>query len=596
MKQTVAHLVRSAADRYEDAEAVVDGDVTLTFRQLGDQVLDFARAAIAHGVRPGDRVAIWAPNSARWLVAALGTISAGATVVTVNTRYRGEEAADLLRRSAAVALFVHQDFLGYDYFGALRDAAGSAASGATDLARTASRANAAAPTAAAAAGTGSGAPAADAEGTEGTQGTEGAEGTGGTEGTPVPGLPLLRYVVDISGAGPRVDGDGPSPWDDFMAAYDQVHEEQALGVLDGIRPTDISHIIFTSGTTGRPKGVLLHHRALVRLYAAYSGIWGIQEGDRYLVPLPFFHTGGQSAILSCLIRGATILPLPVFDPATVLELVDRLRVSVLIGAPTVFSALLDHPDRSRYDLSSLRLAATGAAVVPVRLVERCLAELPFTNFITAYGMTECHGTATMCRDDDSPATVAATSGSALPSVEVRVVDPEGHDVGVGEPGEIWVRGYNVTRGYLDDPEATAEAIDLDGWLHTGDIGHLDARGNLAITDRLKDIYIVGGFNVSPAEVEQVMARHPAVSEAAVIGVPDDRMGEVGRAYVIPRPGAEADPEEIGAWLRARLANFKVPRSIAVVDVLPRNATGKVQKTELRAAYRDAAADPVADRN
>ncbi|WP_436776265.1 AMP-binding protein [Yinghuangia sp. YIM S09857] len=562
MKQTVAHLVRAAADRYEDAEAVVDGDTTLTFRQFGDHVLDFARAAIARGIRPGDRVAIWAPNSARWLVAAFGAMSAGATVVTVNTRYRGEEAADLLHRSSAVALFVHQDFLGYDYHGALREAAASSGAAPVDTAAHAAPDSASDPE---------------------------------TAAPPVPGLPLLRFVVDVSDAGPRPGGDGPTPWEEFLADRERVHEDEALGVLDGIRPTDTSHIIFTSGTTGRPKGVLLHHRALVRLYAAYSGIWGIQEGDRYLVPLPFFHTGGQSAVLSCLIRGATILPLPVFDPGTVLELVDRLRVSVLIGAPTVFSALLDHPDRERHDLSSLRLAATGAAVVPVRLVERCLAELPFTNFITAYGMTECHGTATMCRDDDTPATVAATSGSALPSVEVRVVDPEGRDVAVGEPGEIWVRGYNVTHGYLDDPGATAEAIDLDGWLHTGDIGHLDERGNLAITDRLKDIYIVGGFNVSPAEVEQVMARHPAVSEAAVIGVPDDRMGEVGRAYVIAKPGASADPDEIGAWLRERLANFKVPRSIAVVDTLPRNATGKVQKTELRAAYRELPESAVADR-
>ncbi|NUU24365.1 MAG: AMP-binding protein, partial [Streptomycetaceae bacterium] len=175
-------------------------------------------------------------------------------------------------------------------------------------------------------------------------------------------------------------------------------------------------------------------------------------------------------------------------------------------------------------------------------------------------------------------------GSALPSVEVRVVAPDGGDMPTGEPGEIWVRGYNVTHGYLDDPASTAEAIDPDGWLHTGDIGHLDQHGNLAITDRLKDLFIVGGFNVSPAEVEQVMSGHPAVSEVAEIGVPDERLGEVGRAYVIPQPGASADPDEIGAWLRGRMANFKVPRSIAVVDTLPRNATGKVQKTELRAAY------------
>ncbi|MCF2525973.1 AMP-binding protein [Yinghuangia soli] len=525
MKQTVAHLVRTAADRYEDAEAVVDGDTVLSFRQLADEVMRFARAAEARGLEPGDRVAIWAPNSARWLIAALGVLTAGGTVVTVNTRYRGAEAADLLRRSQAVMLFVHQGFLGYDYVGELAKAAGPS------------------------------------------------------------GLPALRLTADVGDAAPEA-APAPLSWEGFLAEAERMTDDHALAVLDSIRPTDTSHIIFTSGTTGAPKGVLLHHRALVRLYAAYSGIWGIQEGDRYLVPLPFFHMGGQSAVLSCLTRGAAILPLAVFDPGEVLALVDRLKVSVLIGAPTVFAALLDHPDRARHDLSSLRLAATGAAVVPVRLVERCKAELPFENFITAYGLTECHGTATMCRDDDDPATVAATSGSALPSVEVKVVGPDGRDRPAGEPGEIWVRGYNVTHGYLDDPEATSAAVDLDGWLHTGDIGHLDARGNLAITDRLKDLFIVGGFNVSPAEVEQVMARHPAVSEAAVIGVPDARLGEVGRAYVIAKPGAAADADEIGAWLRERLANFKVPRTIEVVATLPRNATGKVQKTELRAAYRD----------
>ncbi|MGA4539079.1 AMP-binding protein [Uniformispora flossi] len=520
MRQTVAHLVRAAGDRYGDAEAVVDGETVLSFRRLADEVLEFARAAGAHGIVPGDRVGIWAPNSARWLVASLGAVTAGATVVPINTRYRGGEAADLLRRSRAVAVFAHDGFLDYDYLGALARAA---------------------------------------------------------EDEP---LPDLRLTVDL--------GPGSASWDDFLSGADALTDDYALATMDSIRPNDHSHIIFTSGTTGTPKGVLLNHRALVRLYAAYSGIWGIREGDRYLVPLPFFHTGGQSAVLSCLTRGATILPLAVFDPGKVLELVDRLKVSVLIGAPTIFASLLDHPDRDAYDLSSLRLAATGAAVVPVQLVERCRAELPFERFITAYGLTECHGTATMCREDDDPETVATTNGSALPSVEVRIVGPDGSDLPTGEPGEVWVRGYNVTEGYLDDPASTAQAVDPDGWLHTGDIGTLDIRGNLAITDRLKDMFIVGGFNVSPAEVEQVLTRHPAVSEAAVIGVPDGRLGEVGQAYLIPKPGAAVpEPAEIDAWCRERMANFKVPRSFVVVDTLPRNATGKVQKTELReAAGRD----------
>ncbi|MDI2125353.1 AMP-binding protein [Yinghuangia seranimata] len=526
MSETIGGLLRSAAERFGDTEAVVDGDTILTFRQLAYEAERFARAAHAHGLRPGDRVAVWAPNSARWLVAALGTLTLGGTVVTVNTRYRGAEAADLIRRSSAQALFVQQGFLGYDHLGALRKAA--------------------------------------------------AEETG--DGA-VPRL-CVNTADAASGA------EGLLPFEDFLAVGEagKAGEAGEWSAPD-IDPDSTSHIIFTSGTTGTPKGVLLNHRALLRLYTDYSGIWGIREGDRYLVPLPFFHTGGQSAVLSCLIRGATILPLAVFDPTAVLETVERLRVSVLIGAPTIFAALLDHPERDRYDLSSLRLAATGAAVVPVRLVERCHAELPFENFITAYGLTECHGTATMCRAADPAATVAATNGRAVPGVEVRVVGPDGADAPAGTSGEVWVRGYHVTRGYLDDPAATAEAVDADGWLHTGDIGNLDADGNLAITDRLKDLFIVGGFNVSPAEVEQVMARHPAVSEVAVIGVPDERLGEVGHAYVIPRPGTAADPDEITAWCRERLANFKVPSGIVVTDTLPRNTTGKVQKTELRALYR-----------
>jgi acyl-CoA synthetase (AMP-forming)/AMP-acid ligase II len=244
------------------------------------------------------------------------------------------------------------------------------------------------------------------------------------------------------------------------------------------------------------------------------------------------------------------------------------------GSPTIYTSIIDHPQRDAYDLSSLRVAATGAAVVPARLVERARTELPFENFITAYGLTECSGTATMCRQGDPDEVVSTTNGRALPGVEVTVV----------ESGEVWVRGPNVTPGYWQDEAATAEAIDEDGWLHTGDIGVLTDEGNLKITDRLKDIFIVGGFNVSPAEVEQTLARHPHVSEVSVIGVPDERLGEVARAYVIPKPGTTPDADEVIAWSRERLANFKVPRSVVVVDSLPRNASGKVLKRELRSMH------------
>jgi acyl-CoA synthetase (AMP-forming)/AMP-acid ligase II len=276
-----------------------------------------------------------------------------------------------------------------------------------------------------------------------------------------------------------------------------------------------------------------------------------------------------------------MVPMAVFDAAAAMATIEREGISVMNGSPTIYSSILDHPDRDRYDLSTLRVAATGAAVVPQRLVERARTELPFQNFVTAYGLTECCGTATMCRSTDSTETVAATNGSALPGVELRVVDPSGADLPSNEPGEVLVRGGNVTRGYWRDDIATAAAIDPAGWLHTGDIGTLDDAGNLKITDRLKDLFIVGGFNVSPAEVEQVLARHPDVSEVAVVGVPDVRLGEVAKAFVLVKPGHGLHEDEVIAWCRERLANFKVPRSVEVVDALPRNASGKVLKRELR---------------
>jgi acyl-CoA synthetase (AMP-forming)/AMP-acid ligase II len=373
-------------------------------------------------------------------------------------------------------------------------------------------------------------------------------------------------------------------WPQLTTEARRVPEAEALATADAVRPADLSEIIYTSGTTDAPKGVQLTHGAPIDLYIPYGRIWGLRPGDRYLIIMPFFHTGGNKAgIMSCLLHGVTMVPMPVFDAVTAMRLIERHRITVLNGPPTVYTSILDHPDRDRYDLSSLRLAATGASTVPQRLVERARTELPFENFITAYGLTECCGTATMCRQGDSNQVITTTNGSALPGAELRIIGLDGGEAPTGEPGEVLIRGANVTTGYWRDPEATRAAIDPEGWLHTGDVGSLDAAGNLKITDRLKDLFIVGGFNVSPAEVEQVMTRHPQVSEAAVVGVPDPRLGEVARAYVIPKPGATPDAEQIIAWCRERLANFKAPRSVIFVDQLPRSASGKVLRRELRSS-------------
>jgi acyl-CoA synthetase (AMP-forming)/AMP-acid ligase II len=280
-------------------------------------------------------------------------------------------------------------------------------------------------------------------------------------------------------------------------------------------------------------------------------------------------------------RGATVFPEAIFDVDVVLRRVQEDAITMLPGPPALYQSILLHPDRASFDISSLRLAVTGAAAIPVELIHRMKDDLGFETVITAYGLTESCGVVTMCRLDDDAETIATTSGRAIPGVEVRIVDPGGTTLPSGEPGEIVVRGYNVMKGYFDAPDETAKAIDAEGWLHTGDIGTLDDRGNIRITDRLKDMFIVGGFNAYPAEIENTLLQMPGLGEVAVVGVPDERLGEVGMAFVVPAPGESVTSDEVITWSRDNMANFKVPRRVEILDALPRNATGKVVKFELR---------------
>ncbi len=397
-------------------------------------------------------------------------------------------------------------------------------------------------------------------------------------------LPELREIVTLRGASATA-----TPWRDFLARGERVPAAHARERAEAVAPDDLSDVIFTSGTTGHPKGVMTAHGQNLRVFDAWARGAGIREGDRYLIVNPFFHTFGYKAgWLACIQVGATAIPHAVFDAAAVLERIGKERISVLPGPPTLYQALLAHPERARYDLSSLRLAVTGAAAIPVELVKRMRAELGFETVITAYGLTESSGTVTMCLPTDDAETIATTSGRAIPGVEVRCVDREGREVPRGSPGEITVRGFNVMRGYQGDPEETAKAIDAEGWLHTGDVGVMDERGYLRITDRIKDMFIVGGFNCYPAEIENLMYRHPGIGQVAVVGVPDERMGEVGVAFVVPRPGAALAPDAVVAWCRERMANYKVPRRVEIVASLPTNASGKVLKYELRRRGADAA--------
>jgi len=513
---TIPELLARSAARFGEEVAVVDGDTRLTYAELDGEARAFAAALVASGLAPGDRVAIWSCNCREWVVAVLGLLRAGCTLVPINTRFKGAEAADLLRRTDARLLVTVTDFLDTDYVAMLA---------ATDVELTA----------------------------------------------------LETIVVAHGPATGSTLG-----WDAFvgLATPGTLAEvDRRSAALTGDDPSDI---LFTSGTTGVPKGVVMTHGRTLRVATDWVAMTGLRSGDRYLMVNPYFHMFGLKAgILASMAAGATMYPEPVFDVDHVLRRVEHEAITVFPGAPTIYRSILDHPKRGDHDLSSLRVAVTGAADIPVALIQEMREELPFSTIVTGYGLTEA-GTVSATSPDDDAETVATTVGRPRPGYQVRVVDGDLRDVGAGETGEVLVRSATVMAGYLDDPAATAEVLTADGWFRTGDLGVIDDRSCLRIVGRSKDMFIVGGFNAYPAEIENALLRHPDVVQVAVIGVPDARLGEVGMAFLVTPSDDPALGEQIVAWAREQMANYKVPRVVRRIEALPVNATGKVVKDDLRA--------------
>ncbi|NUR89004.1 MAG: AMP-binding protein [Nonomuraea sp.] len=491
---TLPRMLRDQAGRHPGSTAVVEGGSRLTLSDLRTAAAGVARGLIALGVEPGDRVALWGPNSASWVSHAFGVWDAGGVLVPLSARYKGFEAAELIARTGTRVVLVGEKRL-------------------ADLL------------------------------------------------PPLHGLTVRRMGTLEPGAVP------------VRAA-----EERALAV----GPGDLCEIMSTSGTTGTPKGVMLDHAQVLRGYWDWSEIVTLDEHDRYPVIAPFNHGFGLNAgLIACVLRRATMLPIASFAPDALMSLISSEKVTILAGPPTLFARILDELDRAPWDVSSLRVAICGAASVPAALITRLVERVGLDRMINAYGLME--GTVvSMTRAGDPIEVIANTTGRPVPGIEVKIVDDDGQEVPPGLRGEILQRGYGVMRGYWDDPARTAEVIDADGWLRTGDVGVLDESGNLAIVDRKKELYIVNGFNVSPAEVESLLLREGSLAQAAVIGVPDPVSGEAGVAYVVPRPEARTTAGTLLTWAKANMSNYKVPKRIEVVDSLPVNVNGKIDKIALRA--------------
>jgi acyl-CoA synthetase (AMP-forming)/AMP-acid ligase II len=521
---TIAGELSAAAAEYPDGAAIYFEAERRTFSELREDVWQAARGLLASGLAPGDRVALWVPNTLAGAVALLAVVVAGGVVVPMNTRYRSHEVSDILRSARCRMVVAAGSFLGRSFAGEALEIAG--------------------------------------------------------------GVPVICQGTDVPA--------GARPWPEILAASgaSQRDLEQRIQDRSG---DDVAVVQFTSGTTGQPKGVMLRQGPMLETAATWSAIAGLGRQDVYPVNYPLAHPGGyKTGLFSPMVARAAAALLPVVTTETVSAVVSTHRPAVLNAPPAVLHSLLAAVGEGTVPASTrIRTIVTGSSIVPPRLIRELSSVLGVADVINAYGLTEASGVCTMTRRGDPVEIVCETVGAPIDGVEVRTVPSltGGDDVsparagdGPGDAarniGQIEVRGRNVMAGYLDNPAATAEVMD-DGWLRTGDIGWIGADGYVRIVGRAKDMVVVGGFNVYPAEVEQVLADHPDVGEAAVVGVPDERLGEVAVAFVVPSAAAP-EPDTLVQWCRDRLANFKVPRQLWIVDGLPKGAVGKVSKPALRA--------------
>ncbi len=529
---TLGQMLDRSAERFPEREAVVFKGERVTFRRLKERADAMARGLLALGLGPGDHVVLWMPNCVEWNVANLGVAKIGAVTVTCNSRYKALEVEYVLRQSDAKALIMVGRFAaaGIDYLSILREVC----------------------------------PELD----DGT-----ATGLGSAR------LPALRHVVVLGEDVPRACVS--------FAAVERTGREAGAGAFERItvRLEDPVEMLYTSGTTGEPKGCLLSHGNMYYKCRVYTDLHRWTPEDRYLVPVPYFHIFGSmgGVAANCLV-GSTQVVMEMFDPGEAMRLIEAEHVTIFSGVPTMFITILGHPAFGRHDLRSLRTGSIGAAPVPVEIMKKILDPERGLGMdaLVVYGLTEATGGTHWTRPGDAIEKRVSTVGLRTPEIEDRVVDPAtGREVGPGGEGELCIKGPTLMLGYYKKPEATAEKI-RDGWLHTGDMAVKDAEGYVRITGRLTDMIIVGGFNTYPAEIENFYLRHPKILDISVVGVPDPIMGEAVMAFVIPKDGERLTGDEVVEFARGKIANFKMPKYVEIVDRFPLTGSGKVQKFKQKA--------------
>ena len=533
IEDTIGERLARAARDHPDTEALVSvhQDLRWSYAELDRRTDAFASGLLALGLEPGDRVGIWAPNCAEWVLAQFATARAGLILVSINPAYRTSELEHVLNKVGCAALITAVRFKGSDYLGMLRSLA-------PELGR--------------------GDPTLRSE-----------------------RLPTLRHLITI----------GPDRFPGCRA-FDQVCDQGGLAepgplaaAATQAHPGDAVNIQFTSGTTGSPKGATLSHRNLLNNGYFVGAATGMTRGSRVCIPVPLYHCFGMvMGNLACITHGATMVyPGPSFEPLSVLEAVARERCDILYGVPTMFIAELNHPEFARFDLSSLKGGIMAGAPCPIEIMRAVVERMHMGEITIAYGMTETSPVSFQSSRDDPLELRVSTVGRVQPHLEVKIVDTAGETVAIGEPGEVCTRGYSVMLGYWDDEARSAEVLDADGWMHTGDLATLDDKGFCRIVGRSKDMLIRGGENISPREIEEFLFLHPAVQDVQVFGVPDARLGEEVCAWVVLRPGSQADEDDIRAFCRGRIAHYKVPRYVRFVTAFPQTASGKAQKFVMREA-------------